>query len=184
MIYCLLGMTNSGKTTIMNELSERLNIPKIQTFTSRPRREGESSDAYNFVTPEFFKEHKDEFLETKEYKVASGDIWYYGTYKESIDITKDQFIILDVSGYEALIKEYGEDNVVTFYIKSDIDILKKRALERGDDPKEIKRRLHNDLGKFLGFEREHECYRITNNSKLEYSVDIIESIIKGLQKYR
>lgn len=181
MIYVFMGHTNTGKTTLAQILSIELQIPIIKTYTTRPKRINEQDDVYHFVSDDFFDKENMNFLETKSYRVVTGDIWKYGTHKSSIDINKESIIVLDVSGYEALIREYGKEGITVFYIQSNRDILISRALQRGDDILEIKRRLYEDYEKFHHFIITNDVYKINNNDDINYPVKIIKDIILGLR---
>lgn len=45
LLFCIIGKTCSGKTTIAKEL-ERRGYYRYKTYTTRPQREGEPDDAY------------------------------------------------------------------------------------------------------------------------------------------
>ena len=75
MIYCILGMTGTGKTTLAREVSKKLKIPIIISYTSRPIREGEQQDVdYHYVDNKYFDDNKDDFIEMREYEVYDGSI--------------------------------------------------------------------------------------------------------------
>ena len=42
-IICIVGRTASGKDHIGNIISERLNIPMVVSYTTRPKRENEAN---------------------------------------------------------------------------------------------------------------------------------------------
>ena len=78
MIYCLMGMTGTGKTTTARKVAKELQIPLIVSYTSRPIRLGEKEDAdYHYVDNQHFDENKDDFIEMREYKVYDGSVWKY-----------------------------------------------------------------------------------------------------------
>ena len=46
-VFCILGKTGTGKTFIMNQISdlyEQFNIHEVIMYTTRPMREGESEE--------------------------------------------------------------------------------------------------------------------------------------------
>ena len=89
MIYCILGMTGTGKTTLAREVSKKLKIPIIISYTSRPMREGEQEDVdYHYVDNKHFDDNKDDFIEMREYEVYDGSIWKYGYKKTDISERK------------------------------------------------------------------------------------------------
>lgn len=145
----LLGKTCSGKDTIVNKLVEEYGYKKIVTYTTRPMRDGEVDGAtYHFISEEdFLKKHEEGFfLETKMFKVANGDTWFYGCSKESIlNSERKDVIILTPNGYVDFLKNCKE--IVphkAFYIRSKEHVIRDRLEGRGDFPKEADRRVKSD----------------------------------------
>ena len=102
MSLALVGASCTGKTTILHELLKK-NYDSIITYTTRPKREGEVNGFdYNFTSDEKFEELKsqDFFAETTEYKVASNDIWKYGTARK--DLSGDKVLITNPEGLRNL----------------------------------------------------------------------------------
>lgn len=178
MIICFMGKTSSGKNTLSDIISKDLNIPQAISTTTRPRRANETQDKeYHFITKEEFD--KLDFIERREYKVYDGSIWYYG-------YTKDEFnhdnciAIVDVDGYKELSKYFGEDKVVPFLIYSSEDKLRERLKLRGDNPKEINRRLADDHYKFKDFIESGNYYKICNEHDIELAAQEIKTILNKL----
>ena len=99
-IFCIQGMSGAGKDTLVNIISEKLNLPVLVSHTTRPIREGEVRDrTYYFVNEVFFKHQYDNFLELREYKVWNGDVWYYGLHEVEILNRPYSHFIVDRQGY-------------------------------------------------------------------------------------
>lgn len=132
----LVGAMCSGKTTIAKKL-ERDGYNWIRTYTTRPPRPGESSKDYMFVSQdEFFGFMMNGFfMETEDYKVASGDTWYYGSLRSDYKIPNSVIILTPMAIY----KLRNELNVV--FVDPPFDTRLDRAHHRGDDPKEVTRRF-------------------------------------------
>ena len=76
MIYCILGMSGTGKTTIARRVAKELKIPLVISYTSRPIRENEVEDVdYHYVDNQHFDENKDDFIEMRKYEVYDGSIY-------------------------------------------------------------------------------------------------------------
>lgn len=149
MIICIIGKTGTGKSTIAKELSKELGIPLIVSHTSRPMRSNEiNGKDYYFVYDEYFEKHKSEFIDLREYTVANGCKWKYGIHKKSIKRGKDYIAVVDVIGFENLSKHYNTRAII---LESDNDLILKRLNQRGDDKKEIERRLKDDEIKIDNF---------------------------------
>lgn len=167
MIYALIGKTGVGKTTISKKVSKILNIPTIITYTTRPKRKGEEDKIdYNFVNKDYFKEHKKDFIDVREYTVANGETWLYGIKKSDIKKHKKYLIVVDTEGYKNLSKYY---KVTPIIIDADDSVIIERLRERGDDELEIKRRLKDDKEKIDEFideiiiKERKEIYMIDNS---------------------
>src|SRR5574344_104126 len=97
----------TSKDTTLNELSNRGVVKTLLSTTTRPKRPSEQQGReYNFVTEEEF--NKKDFVEKRLYKVANGDIWYYGLSYDEVFKCYNNFgnyaVILDVQGMRKLKK--------------------------------------------------------------------------------
>ena len=184
-IFCLMGKSASGKDTLAKAINKEIGIPIAVSCTTRPMRVGEVQHReYHFLTEEEF--HQREFVEKREYHVYNGDTWYYGYSKDEFE-GEDCIAIVDVEGYETLKEYFGEENVYAFYIYASEETLIKRLIKRGDNPKEIKRRLKDDDIRFNNFIDEvifggKHCL-INNNYDLADAVDELKFLIQVAKKY-
>lgn len=173
-IFCIQGMSGAGKDTLVNIVSKSLNIPTLVSHTTRPIREGEVRDkTYYFVNEVFFEHQYNNFLELREYKVWNGDIWYYGLHEVELSNRPYSLFIVDRQGYEQLKSKLGS-KLVSIMIKADKEELLKRLNNRGDNQKEILRRIEDDIKRFEGFEPD---YVVVNNDLTEATKQL-EEIIK------
>lgn len=148
----LLGKTASGKDSIVKKLISDYGYNKIVTYTTRPMRPGEvDGENYHFISEEEFlnKIDKEEFLEYKVYHTFNGD-WFYGSAKDDfINANKRTVIILTPNGYKDFLECLSIPHI-SILIHTNRFITKRRLLKRGDDKKEIKRRMKHDDIDFLG----------------------------------
>lgn len=152
----LIGKSGSGKTTMANILCEKFGYHKVVTTTTRPMRKNEKQDIdYHFVSKHRFDELKNEgkFVETREYHVANGDVWEYGS---PVDVIKNasntDIIILTPEGCHKVIETFGRENLVIIYIYANLRAIEYRLTKRGDSKDEIKRRMAQDQIDFKGVE--------------------------------
>ena len=173
-IYCIQGLTSSGKTTITERVSKELNIPVLISHTTRPIREGieENGKTYHFVDNNFFNEN--EFLEQRLYHTEYG-VWKYGLHISELQNKPYSLFIVDRQGYEELQDKLGEDKLVSIFIEVSEKELKRRNKLRGDCPKEFSRRLKSDIEEFKG----HISDYIVYNNNLEDAVKKVKEIIIG-----
>ena len=100
MIFCIIGKTGVGKTTIAKAVSTTLNIPIIVTYTNRPKRPNEKDGVdYHFVDDKYFDDNIDDFIDLRCYKVATGEIWKYGISKKQINKRDNYIVVVDTVGY-------------------------------------------------------------------------------------
>lgn len=149
----LVGGMCSGKTTIAKKL-EQDGYNWIRTYTTRPPRPGESSKDYMFVSQdEFFGFMMNGFfMETEDYKVASGDTWYYGSLRSDYKIPNSVIILTPMAIY----KLRNELNVV--FVDTPLDTRLDRAHHRGDEPKEVLRRFKAEEDLFRMFREYPQNY--------------------------
>ena len=182
MIYCILGMTGTGKTTLAREVSKKLKIPIIISYTSRPMREREQQDVdYHYVDNKHFDNNKDDFIEMREYEVYDGSIWKYG-YKKSdfSDKNKDYLVVIETDGFKAFKEYFGRDKLKPILINSQIGDLYLRLQKRGDNEKEIERRINDDMQKFKIFSETEEHENVYNYYDLNFAVkQLMRKIKKG-----
>lgn len=181
MLIVLIGRTASGKTSISEKLM-KVGFHKVITYTTRPKRDGEINDfTYHFISDEEFKKKIDEdfFLEYKTYTVADGSKWYYGSPKDEFYSDEDSVIILTPDGY----RDFMKFNIPhkSIYIYANLNTIRKRLIERGDNKGEAERRVEHDIIDFKGIENEVD-YIIYNNydSDINSVVDNILKKVKGI----
>ena len=171
-VYCIQGLTSSGKTTITERVSKELNIPVLISHTTRPIREGieENGKTYHFVDNDFFNEN--EFLEQRHYNTEYG-VWKYGLHISELENKPYSLFIVDRQGYKELQNKLGEDKLVSIFIEVSEEELKRRNKLRGDCPKEFSRRLKSDIEEFKGYISDYIVY----NDNLEDAVKKVKEII-------
>lgn len=181
MLVILSGVSGAGKDTIKRELIKRMdNVITIASYTDRPKREGDSSSQYNYVTKAEF-EKMIENDELYEYSVHHNH--YYGTSKKLLNekVNSGKIIVKDieVNGVENLLKLLKDDvKIVTIFLRVPKEELQKRLENRIDKPslKEIQLRLN----RFDYEESKIGMYDyIIKNNNLEKTVQIIMTIINN-----
>ena len=180
MIVVILGKTASGKDTVCKELMKS-DFHKIVTFTTRPKRNGEIDDyTYHFISDEEFQQKIDEdfFLEYKTYTVADGSKWYYGSPKHEFYNDKDSVIILTPDGYRDFLKY--EIPHKSIYIYANLNTIRQRLIERGDNKSEAERRVQHDIVDFKGIEEEVD-YIVYNNYDCDVN-SVVDTILEKVKR--
>lgn len=173
MLYCLVGHSSSGKSTIEKMLCEE-GYDKLTSYTTREPRENEVNGLdYHFISEEKFKELDEEgyFHEVAQYRD-----WYYGISLKDIDLEKETYIaVVTVHGYKELSKHTGDILAIHIEVEEKERII--RQLNRGDDVDEVIRRIYTDRVDFK--DAKIECHVTFNNEDLEDTVRKIKSYIES-----
>ena len=133
-VVCLVGPTGSNKNAVARELFERYGMAKPATATTRPHRENEENDHYQFLDEASFiaKREAGEFLETTVY---SGH--YFGTSAAAIDnivnAGKLAVIPIDICGALTLKNRYRTKALTVFMQRPRYDVIRD-IVSRDIDP--------------------------------------------------
>lgn len=134
-LYCFIGKSASGKTSVANEL-EVYGFTQLWSYTTRPKRY-EFETGHTFITEEEF----DKLENIIAYTEYNGN--KYCCTKEQIDAA--DIYVIDPAGVETLLKNYHADrNIVIFYFDTSVRTRIERMLNRGDPDVAIVSRLYND----------------------------------------
>lgn len=174
-ILCLIGKSASGKTFVRDKLVKECGYKSLVTFTSRPPRKNEKQDiTYRFISKEDFEQKIEEgfFAEWKKYDTEQG-VWYYGTaLTDCYDADDDTVTILTPDGVRYL--QAIEIPMVVIYLYSNLNTIKQRLSIRGDNQKEVERRMKADIKDFNGAEMLADRIVYNNLS------DDIESVVENV----
>lgn len=166
MLYCLIGESASGKTTIEEKLYIGGKADKVISYTSRPARNKEVNGYhYHFIEKEEFKDMIEEgfFTEHNIYRD-----WHYGTSLDGIPFEeKDYVVVCTPSGLKSFVKKYGRDYIRGVYIHTKERERIIRQLQRGDDVDEVMRRVKTDRKDFKDVRK--ICDTIIDNT--HFSID-------------
>ena len=182
-LFCIMGRTCSGKTTLAKTVAETLHMKVLRSYTTRPMREGENEHTSDHI-----------FISEDEVKLFQGKIAAYteiNGYKYFV--TKDMIMnsdiyVVDPNGYKMLaeyVKEKGLIiELIPIYIDVDVADQERRYRARGNTREEFWERYKSEAEQFDKFEeeiiiynRKHTyVYRI-KNVDFHYSVKLIEEYI-------
>lgn len=174
-IIALVSKTSSGKDTCANYIKKEYGIEPIVSFTTREMRKGEvNGREHYFIT----KDEMSALLQEKDNILAyvkfpkTGIEYCASTY----NITENQIrtYIIDPSGLDWLRKNRPDVKVISIYLHLDENLIRERALKRGDKPELIEERLDSEREMFNTFYENHgydECID-TNKSKEEIYAEI------------
>lgn len=179
MIVVLTGSTCSGKSAVVEELTNR-GFFQITTTTTRPPRPTDKPFAYHFLSEEGFMQGitTNKFLESNQH----GDYLYGVGLREiaqAIDSGDDWVITLDPSGHRKL-KRYLEANkapMLSVFLQADAKVRLKRLTEREGDQDDVMDRLATMLTvEAHWFRDESEYYDMLLETD-EHSIEDIAGVI-------
>ena len=180
-ILVICGKTASGKNLVRDILVEKYNYNPIITYTSRPPRKGEKQDiTYHFISTDEFIEKINNgfFAEWKDY-VTNDVIWYYGTaLDDCMNASDKDVIILTPDGVRDL--KNNDVNLIVVYLYSNLKTIRHRLEFRGDDEKEVERRISSDIKDFKNAEMLAD--RIVYNNLNDNIDNVVENVLCWYEK--
>lgn len=160
MLVYIAGKSASGKDTLAESLINDYNLIKIKRDTTRPKRIGESDEAYNFLTKAEYDSIR--HCDNSKYTMADGNTVYYGLSTKEIDkaIDDKDNIYIAWGALDPLLKMpvfLGEKTKDIFVIYLDVDeehqvVRYLPRCKKNKDYSEMCRRIHtetNDYPKFI-----------------------------------
>lgn len=139
--FLFVGPDGSGRFTLAEAIGITLQIPRIISYTTRPKRPMETEGKeYHFISEEQFleKQQRGEFIEA-----VNMDSIFYGISKKDCEHLLEEhggfFAILSPEGCE--IFKNALQNVVTIFVYADQETVVERQRERGDDQATIDRHM-------------------------------------------
>lgn len=171
-IFCILGASGSGKTTICNQL-ETFGYKQIPSYTTRkPRFNGEGG--HTFLTDDEF----DTLTDIVAYAVTTGA--RYCVTKDMLENENYSLYVIDYTGLKYLKENYkGNREIIGVFIDCDYDIRKERLHQRYNNHETIiNARLEHDKKEFEGCKKDCD-WVFTNNhpSDLSKIVNMIKVVI-------
>lgn len=138
-IILIAGPSGAGKTTISNYLTKHFNIPRVVTHTTRPIREDEVENE------SYFFENDDSFAKLHFFEHVHYGEYQYGSSREALEEAWSKHdlvsLIVDIKGIRSYLDQLGGQCYFLYVTTKDLGELKKRLLERGDSPQDVKKRL-------------------------------------------
>lgn len=180
-ILVICGKTASGKNLVRDILVEKYNYNPIVTYTSRPPRKGEKQDiTYHFIsTDEFIKKINNGFFAEWKDHVTNDGIWYYGTaLDDCMNVSDKDVIILTPDGVRDL--KSNDVNLIVVYLYSNLKTIRHRLEFRGDDLKEVERRISSDIKDFK--DAEMLADRIVYNNLNDNIDSVVENVLYWYEK--
>lgn len=178
-VFVISGPSGSGQDSIIEALSQEIDVVRVITTTTRKPREGESDGhPYHFVSREKFLSEKESFVESAE---SYNQEWYGVTKKDfEAALSCGKIVIWKVDGKGVKRIKELYPNITTFFIEVPEETLRKR-LQKRDVPSEeyleARMRYTKEWYKY----QQYYDYRIQNkDGKLKEAVNSIKKIIESV----
>lgn len=173
-VYCVLGRTSSGKSTITQKAADNLNMKVLKSYTTRQRRENETDENcdHTFISPDEVEKYRNDMI-------AYTDRVGYCNFATKQQLLDNDFYIINPTGYyELKLKTKDMDiELVTIMVNVPYNDLRQRAKKRGDYDA-WQANYIKESEEFSNFEKSHLVdYFILNDRSLEESVAKMVRII-------
>ena len=151
-IIALQGKTSSGKDSAARFIKETYGIEPIVSYATRPIREGEVNGREHYFISD---EEMDKIVADKESLLAFVQFPKTGyRYCASVKDLSENVVktyIIDPSGLQWLRDNRPDVKVISIFFDLSEDIIKERALKRGDKLDAIENRLDSEREMFDEF---------------------------------
>lgn len=181
-IFILVGKTMSGKTTLIKNTKDQLDVEFIISFTTRPKRKNEKHKVdYHFISDSLAKSYIDanKVIAHRVYKPhedVSDDVWHYGLFLYDLMLPKDNRILITDPKGLLEIKDKFKD-VTTIYLNITEEEQMKRISERGSDLlEEQKRRILDDNKEFKEHLKNWDYELDASKDKEELKKELIQIV--------
>lgn len=172
LVIVVSGPGGVGKGTVVDRLvaaDDHLHVNR--SWTTRNRRPGEATDAYNFVSRDVFEDHAEAggFLEWVEFLD-----YLQGSPVPRVPPGHDVIFEIDVAG-GARISEIHDNPVLIFIDTPDRQIQAERMRLRGDSQDKIEKRLRHAEAEVAA--AAELPYRTVINDDLDVTVERVAALI-------
>lgn len=168
-IYCIIGRSASGKSSLTKKAAEKLQMNVVKSYTTRKPRKNEDIDDSDhiFINEEDVEKYRADMVACTE-RVG------YCSFATRQQLTEGDFYIINPAGYYELLTNTADMDtiLVTILITVPYNINKKRATKRGNYKEwEENYQLEND-----------EFTTFTSSGLVDYMVLNDGTLDDGVQK--
>lgn len=174
-LFCILGRTSSGKSSLTKQVAEELNLKIIKSYATRPMRLTETVENSDHI---FINKNNVEKFKDNMVAYTMIDSYEYFATKEQM--LESDFYIIDPTGYYTLEKKLKSEDVelIPIYITLPKSVSKRRAEQRKDNLDVYYQRYADENEQFTQFEKSDIArYRVLNSGTFEESVEKLKRIV-------
>ncbi len=131
MIFCLVGASGCGKTSAAKHIEKSLHLPVICSYTTRPKREGETDGIEHFFVTE-------EEMPSRESMLAYtyfGGYHYWATKEQA---SRNCIYVIDEDGVRELMRFADEFTILPIYINKECIDVDSARKERDRDRRPLR----------------------------------------------
>lgn len=167
-VYCVLGRTGSGKSTVTKEAAKQLNMNILRSYSTRQylrQCETKENSDHILISP-------DEIEKYRNYMIAYTDRVGYCNFATKQQLLDNDFYIINPTGYYELKLKTKDMNIelVTIMVNVPYNDLRQRARKRGDYDA-WQANYIKESEEFSNFEKSNLIdYFVLNDRSLEESV--------------
>lgn len=177
-LFCIMGRTCAGKTSLAKAVAESLNMKVVKSYTTRPMRDGENEHTSDHI---FISEDEVKLFEGK--MAAYTEINGYKYFVTKDMIMEADIYVVDPDGYKML-TEYVKRKelkieLIPIYIDVDVNDQERRYRARGNTREQFWERYKSEAEQFSKFEKEMNTYnvQVIKNICFDFTVNRLEDYI-------
>lgn len=175
-VFCIIGRTASGKSTIANAFADKLGLTILKSYTTRARRKNEVGDKcdHTFIKPEEVEQYRNDMV---AYTERAG----YCSFATLDQLMHSDIYIINPSGYSDLIKTTANVeglHLIDVWIDCDEDKLYERSKNRSknDNWKENYEKEQLEFNTIYPNVDYSKSYHVDNNNSIWEAVKSIVNI--------
>lgn len=177
-VFCIIGRTASGKSTIVNAVAKDLNLKILKSYTTRARRQNEIGDNcdHTFISANDVDKYRDDMVAYTE-RVG------YCSFATKEQLMSSDIYIINPSGFSDLIestKDIPDLRLVDIWIDCDSDQLIARSKSRlnSDNWKENYDKEEAEFARSYPNIDYNESWHVDNNNRyLSAAINHMKQII-------
>lgn len=179
-LIIIAGPSGVGKTTISRYLTQKYNIPRVITHTTRPLRSGEQDGV------DYYFESADSFRQLHFFEHVKYGSYQYGSSRESLQKSFEKSdivsLIVETAGVRTYLQELPAEAVFVYLTVSEPAELAQRLEERGDTKSQIEKRLHSpEFKRDLALDDDLlQRAHIIKNDSLDAAKAAVDQLIESL----